>query len=801
MRTIAEKLQKLVDTKESIRQNLISSGVNVSDVPFEDYASKLVGLPDEKFFVIFIDYNGVIYKDVEVYAGESVTIPETPNREAEGLTFVSWSESDLSTKLAAVTKDYMIYPIYNRVFPEGYDKTRLLVKPIVKTTKINFTKSDTSELSINWGDGTTDFYTQSGNVTATHTYDTKAVYEITMWISSGTGKYSFENGYGLGTADPGSASESHSMSILYEFHGGVDLTAINEPTNGVFRKQESLRKLTFSEGITTIGANSFHECFFLKEVWLPDTLETLGQFAFALNHALDNFKLSQNLVTMDTAALSSLAALKVLLLPDSLNTIGVSGSLVNLQYLKLPKYINSIPSSAFACTILEKIVFPEIMTTLNTNAFSNCVNMRLSKKHLKNFDTGTTLNAFPNIVKLNEDPRIVLETDAIAPSTRAEKIIFHGSVIPTRAFAKSLATEIICKDTITSIGNAAFENCFNLKRVIFEGGRTFDTVPDNCFYFCYALEGFDFTGITTIGFQAFSSCRSFKSFSLPETITTMGTNAFGSMYLKDFDFIVPPLVTSGLFLNNLTYVKSFQIHPNFDFGATHPVMWGSDPSLNEWTPATQTTCAANFLSHRPLIRRAVFPANLTSCETQVFWNNRIIEEVIFQSTSPVTFATNTFSGAAQLKKVILPPITTMPSGMFTGCINLEELVLPPTYTTWTNSLFFAPVPGSLLKTIDIPAGWTQIPTACLRNCISIETVTLHSGITTINANAFTTSSGTMAMTALIIQKSDAVVTLANINAFTSNSCNIYVPDALVNDYKVATNWSTMAARIYSINDL
>ena len=35
----------------------------------------------------------------------------------------------------------------------------------------------------------------------------------------------------------------------------------------------------------------------------------------------------------------------------------------------------------------------------------------------------------------------------------------------------------------------------------------------------------------------------------------------------------------------------------------------------------------------------------------------------------------------------------------------------------------------------------------------------------------------------------------------NNSAKFYVPDALVNDYKAATNWSEIASRIYSINDL
>ena len=67
----------------------------------------------------------------------------------------------------------------------------------------------------------------------------------------------------------------------------------------------------------------------------------------------------------------------------------------------------------------------------------------------------------------------------------------------------------------------------------------------------------------------------------------------------------------------------------------------------------------------------------------------------------------------------------------------------------------------------------------------------------IGANAF---NGCSALTSLVIQ-SPTMMTLASTNAFTSTTCNIYVPDALVATYKAATNWSTLAARIKPISEL
>ena len=35
-------------------------------------------------------------------------------------------------------------------------------------------------------------------------------------------------------------------------------------------------------------------------------------------------------------------------------------------------------------------------------------------------------------------------------------------------------------------------------------------------------------------------------------------------------------------------------------------------------------------------------------------------------------------------------------------------------------------------------------------------------------------------------------------AFNFTTCNIYVPDTLVDSYKAATNWSSLASRIFSM---
>ena len=96
---------------------------------------------------------------------------------------------------------------------------------------------------------------------------------------------------------------------------------------------------------------------------------------------------------------------------------------------------------------------------------------------------------------------------------------------------------------------------------------------------------------------------------------------------------------------------------------------------------------------------------------------------------------------------------------------------------------------------------TTIGTSAFQGCANLTTVDLTgTGATTIAASAF---SGDTKLEALII-RSNTVATLANVNALSSTLIAaedgaVYVPTALVDSYKAATNWSTYASQIYPIS--
>ena len=117
-------------------------------------------------------------------------------------------------------------------------------------------------------------------------------------------------------------------------------------------------------------------------------------------------------------------------------------------------------------------------------------------------------------------------------------------------------------------------------------------------------------------------------------------------------------------------------------------------------------------------------------------------------------------------------------------------------TSIGRSAFYA---CSKLTTADFPAA-TSIGSYAFYACSKLTTADFPAA-TSIGSYAFNSCS---ALTALIL-RSGTMATLGGTGAFSSTPINsgtgyIYVPAALVDSYKAASNWSTYANQIRAIED-
>lgn len=108
----------------------------------------------------------------------------------------------------------------------------------------------------------------------------------------------------------------------------------------------SITKVSFPDGLTTIGNNAFQRCMGLASISLPGSLTTIGQYAF---------QGCRNLVSAT--------------LPKGITKIGYHAFnyCTSLTRISLPSTLKSIEGSAFySCTGLTSVTFPNSLANLTT---------------------------------------------------------------------------------------------------------------------------------------------------------------------------------------------------------------------------------------------------------------------------------------------------------------------------------------------------------------------------------------------------------------------------------------------------
>lgn len=97
-------------------------------------------------------------------------------------------------------------------------------------------------------------------------------------------------------------------------------------------------------------------------------------------------------------------------------------------------------------------------------------------------------------------------------------------------------SSITLPDSITTIGSYAFYGCYILSSITLPNSIT--TIGDDTFYYCTGLSSITLpNNIATIGDNAFYSCCSLSSITFPNSVTTIGNYAFSNCYnVRYYDF-------------------------------------------------------------------------------------------------------------------------------------------------------------------------------------------------------------------------------------------------------------------------
>ena len=156
-----------------------------------------------------------------------------------------------------------------------------------------------------------------------------------------------------------------------------------------------------------------------------------------------------------------------------------------------------------------------------------------------------------------------------------------------------------------------------------------------------------------------------------------------------------------------------------------------------------------------------------------------------------------FYNCTKLTTVNLPIATSIGSEVFYGCSKLATVDLSSATSIGEKAFYNC----SVITSITLPVA-TSVEGSTFYKCTKLKKADLGA-VTSIGASGFINCS---ALVTVILRYSGGVVSLANTNAFSSTPVKsggtgyVYVPSALVDSYKSATNWSSFATQIRAIED-
>ena len=244
------------------------------------------------------------------------------------------------------------------------------------------------------------------------------------------------------------------------YYNVIDKAGIAEVTYGdsEYTGEVSVPSSITSNGktyaVTAIGDRAFNNCWNLSSVTLPNSIETIKDWAFSYC-SLNSIEIPNSVRTIRDGAFQG-AILTSVSIPNSVTSLGYNAFLgcYQMESVSIPNSVKSIGNQAFAyCTKLKSISIPNSMTGIEWGTFRDCESL--------------TSVEFPSTLQYIGDI-------SFQGCTNLSSIDIPNSVvfIGFDAFKDCGLTSVSIPSSVTLIGNNAFWNCYKMTSVTLPNSLT-----------------------------------------------------------------------------------------------------------------------------------------------------------------------------------------------------------------------------------------------------------------------------------------------------------------------------------------
>lgn len=300
--------------------------------------------------------------------------------------------------------------------------------------------------------------------------------------------------------------------------------------------RNEILSVSVSDGITSIGSGAFSACRF-TEIVLPDSIETIGEYAFHSCSSLASVQFPANLKTIGREAFTRCSKLTEVNLPDSLTAIGTYAfGECPMKSIVIPPHVTSLGGSLFdRCEALEEITIPESVTS-----FGPCVFIRTPWLEAKRAENPLVIVNNVVVDGRKCTGQVVIPDTVTALTGQCfygcggmTGIEFNSNItdIPTCTFEECGLTEITLPASVAHIGTEAFWGCGNLEKVTILNPECVIETEDDSHTFPSKTTICGYEGSTAQEYAQFR--RKFVSLGEPPAYEKGDVNRDGTISLAD----------------------------------------------------------------------------------------------------------------------------------------------------------------------------------------------------------------------------------------------------------------------------
>ena len=417
-------------------------------------------------------------------------------------------------------------------------------------------------------------------------------------------------------------------------------------------------------------------------VEIPDTVTSIGDEAFKNNTSMVSVSIPDSVKSIGDSAFYGCTSLLGVVIPDSVEKTGRCAfqkcSKLASAYLPVNEKFTYMNAYMFeSCTSLKKIEIPDNVTGIDGAAFAECKELSdvVLSKNLKTMGW----QVFGNDNKL---------TEIEIPKSLEECRYYRNN---------------------DSIDGGTFDNCANLKTVMFEDGTT--EIAEGLFAGCTGIEQIRIPDtVTVIESGAFGGCINLKEIDVPNSVTEIQRSAFEYCSSLKTAKLSENLKSIGMYsFNNCTSLTEVHL---------------SD-ILKEIPSNTFSGCKK--------LTTINFPSTLTTIEDSAFSGCESLPEAILPS-GVEKIESNAFKNCKSLKKAVVPDtVSSIGSSAFYGCEALTDITLGSKLKKIDSQTFYG---CTALPSIVIPYNVTTIGDSAFVNCTKLTQITVPRNTTSIESNAF-----------------------------------------------------------------